>query len=443
MKQTSTPKLLEFMPVIPYQAEVIQDVLFNFDYSLGTHEILLSGSVGSAKTMLMAHLIVLHAMTNKGAVIGIGRRVLRDLKGTLLKCIRDHIDEQVKYTYHKSTGVIEIPSMNSKILPFSWDDGNFKKFRSYEFSAFFIEELTENEDEELYDEVYNRVGRLQHIKQKIIVKATNPDSPEHWAYKRFITKKSPTTHVYYSVTKDNPFLPKSYVSNLQENLDPKLARRMLYGEWVEINKEVVYYAYQKERNYIDKSYDIHPHLPIRICFDFNIGAGKPMSCTLMQYDGTSFHFFNQSVIHGARTEDIMEDLEGRGLLTNKHRYIIHGDASGKNKDTRNKKSDYDIISAYMAKLGLTYEMQVPLANPPVRKRHNTVNAYCFNSNNVARLFVYKDAQTVDEGLRLTKLKDGAQYIEDDSKEYQHVTTAVGYGVMTTLTGMNKQTTRMI
>jgi hypothetical protein len=43
--------------------------------------------------------------------------------------------------------------------------------------------------------------------------------------------------------------------------------------------------------------------------------------------------------------------------------------------------------------------------------------------------VHKRAKTVDEGLRLTKLKAGGHYIEDDTKHYQHVTTALGYGLI--------------
>jgi hypothetical protein len=42
--------------------------------------------------------------------------------------------------------------------------------------------------------------------------------------------------------------------------------------------------------------------------------------------------------------------------------------------------------------------------------------------------VYKKAATLDEGMRLTKLRPGSQYIEDDSKRYQHITTALGYAV---------------
>lgn len=34
-----------------------------------------------------------------------------------------------------------------------------------------------------------------------------------------------------------------------------------------------------------------------------------------------------------------------------------------------------------------------------------------------------------EGFRLTKLKEGADYIEDDANDYQHITTSVGYWVV--------------
>jgi len=43
-----------------------------------------------------------------------------------------------------------------------------------------------------------------------------------------------------------------------------------------------------------------------------------------------------------------------------------------------------------------------------------------------------------EGFSLTKLKDGAQYIEDDSKRYQHITTAAGYGICSVLDELETQ-----
>jgi hypothetical protein len=98
-------------------------------------------------------------------------------------------------------------------------------------------------------------------------------------------------------------------------------------------------------------------------------------------------------------------------------------------DTRSKRSDYDIIKDYLSnETKINFAMQVPPANPPVRKRHNMVNAFCCNDFGIRKLFVYIDAPTADEGLRLAKLKKGSQYIEDDSDRFQHISTAIGYGL---------------
>jgi hypothetical protein len=51
-----------------------------------------------------------------------------------------------------------------------------------------------------------------------------------------------------------------------------------------------------------------------------------------------------------------------------------------------------------------------------------------NANGKVNLFVDKGCKTLEKGFRLTKLKPGGQYIEDDSKPYQHITTAAGYGI---------------
>jgi hypothetical protein len=51
---------------------------------------------------------------------------------------------------------------------------------------------------------------------------------------------------------------------------------------------------------------------------------------------------------------------------------------------------------------------------------------------------------VDKGLRLTKMKHGAGFIEDDSDPWQHVTSAVGYGIyQTKLFNSRKQATTAV
>lgn len=454
----STPSFSEFDPRnVPYQARVIDDMNFSFNWTSGVHEVLLSGSIGSAKSLLAAHLGIKHALLYPNSRGCICRKAKPDLRDTIYTKICEHLEGTVledgtelkegRHYFLKDT-TCEVRFFNgSEIIGRSWADGNYKKLGSLELSWAVVEELTENDadDEMAIKYLRMRVGRLPHIPQAWIVYCTNPDSPSHFAYDYFdigkrqigmIQNLPPNRHVYFSKTTDNPFLPSSYIDQLKQNLDEKLSRRMIEGEWIEIDRDKVYYSYG-EHNFKDEEYEVNPDLPVNISHDFNIGAGKPMSCCLSQYDPTTdtFHFFDEVIVEGADTEALMQEISSRGLLDfGATAYHIYGDASGASRSANSKKSNYDIIVEFLSSYRsifsgrINFEKLVPKANPPVRERHLRVNAYCKNALGKTRLYVYKNAKTLHRGMRLTELKKGGQYIEDDSKPYQHVTTALGYHV---------------
>ncbi len=474
----STPSFSNFDPtVIPYQDQVIDDVLCQYDYSLGLHEVLLSGAVGSAKSILMAHLGLRHVLTFPRSRLMLGRKSMPDLRSTIFAKILEHMEddlvEGVHYWLNETTGTFTFRN-KSQIICRSWADGKYKRFRSLELSAAIIEELTENDekDRQAYKEIRLRIGRLPHVTHNWLMSATNPDSPQHWAYDYFELGKdeslaedektsalglgpnqdrTATKHVYYSITDDNPFLPDSYKRQLKSELDPREYLRMGRGRWIELKTDGVYHAYDKAKNYKNTDYMRMNGHAIICAWDFNIADGKPLSAVVMQYDGQGFHIFGEVVVEGIRTEDSLDELAGKGFfdLPDNPLIIVCGDASGKHRDTRSKRSDYDIIKQYLANylrkdgLSLTFEMNVPMANPPIRKRHNIVNAYCCNELGQHRLFVYPGAPTVDKGLRLTALKDNGKYIEDDSKPWQHITTALGYAVVATINKSNFKTQGMV
>lgn len=454
MLSTSTPSLTEFDPrVIPFQYQLIYDIRKSFDYSLGVHEILASGAVGSSKTIVGAHIGITHCLLNKNARVLLGRRTLPSLKDTLIRKCVEHLASDLTYWINRNRGTISF-SNGSTLVPYSWADGNYKKVRSEEFSAAIIEELTENDGQEFYDEIKMRVGRLNHVKEKFVLTLTNPDEPDHWAYKYFIASDNPLRHVYYSKTSDNPFLPPSYIKGLMDSLDHKMVRRMVFGEWLSINSENVYYAYEKDFHFTRLPYNVTKQ-PIRLSFDFNIGVGKPMSSIAFQkrQQGPEslggFDFFAETIVEGARTENIMEEWANKGMFEFDNLFIIHGDATGKRRDTRSKHSDYEIITQFLDRYrtskgkSIRYRMDVPLHNPRVRDRHNTVNGQLHSALGVRRVKLYgsfidsggelsKGCEVLDEGMRLTKLREGAKYDEDDTKYYQHCTTALGYGICSAL-----------
>jgi hypothetical protein len=428
----STPLFQDFDPeIIPWQIEALTEI-DRFDYSTGVLEVLFSGSIGSAKSILAAHLIATHAINNNKARVLIVRRALKDLKRTLWSTLLQHLSDIpfIIQSYNKTEMKITLIN-GSEIIGDSYDDMNLEKFRSVELSMAVIEEATESE-KELYDAIKMRIGRLPLVKRNIYLLLTNPDSPSHYIYNEFINSTSPTKKVFYSLTEQNPFLPKWYIDNLKRDLDPKMSKRMLYGEWVEISKEVIYYAYNKQVNFRDIDYIINQREPIALTFDFNIGEGKPYSMLIGQYVGGEFHVLDEVVMFSSRTLDALEEIASRGYFELDHIFEIYGDATGNASSTKSIHSDYDIIekflSNYKRKSGkpIKFINCVPRSNPPIKERHNTVNSLCENTLGKNRLYLYKNCKTLDEGMRLTALKKGGNFIEDDSKHYQHCTTALGY-----------------
>ena len=418
---------------LPQQLDVIKEC-YNAPtrHKDKTLEIMLSGNIGSAKSTTMAHIIASHCLRYDRAMFGIGRKALPRLKETLAHAIAEHMRFDLNageaFKYHETRGSFAFRN-GSRIIPFSWSDRNYKKFRSYGLSGMAIEELTENDDDDkdCYFESIQRVGRASaKIPERLMITATNPGSPSSVWYKHFYLEGNANRKVYEFRAEDNPYLPNGYLDNLRNILDAKQAMRQLDGKWIEIESEVIYYAYDRQHNFKNESYNIDPRLPIYMAWDFNIGDGKPLSVAFIQHTKDETHVYNQVVVEGQRTLDACEESYEKGLLNKNQKIIIHGDASGRSRDTRSKKSDYAIIEGFMANLNLRFEIDVPTTNPRVRDRHNLMNGRICNANNKRGLFVYKDAPTADEALRLTSLKRGGQYIEDDSKSYQHIGTAIGY-----------------
>jgi hypothetical protein len=335
----------------------------------------------------------------------------------------------------------------SEIIAVSFGDKKVSKVRSLKLSGIIMEEATDFSDDFFeegggFSQFKARLRRIHNVPENFLLLATNPGDPGSFLYDYFIEneKNYDSRYVFYSITTDNPYLDPVYVRQLQQDYSPLEAERYLRGKWISLAGKGIYAAYDPNVNYKpDTTYKVRKDLPVRITFDFNIGVGKPLSCALFQYDPMKdhVHFFNEAVIHGSYTQDIMEDLDERGLLDFNH-IIIHGDATGKARSPMSKLGNYDVIRTCLEQKQASFEMKVPRSNPPIRLRHSRVNAYCKNDLGQVRLTIYKQAKTAHMGMLLTRLKEGANYIEDDSKPEQHITTAMGYGLISAVRSHNRK-----
>lgn len=429
--------LLNFDPYqIPYQARVLELIRKKWNWDSGRYlEILLSGGVGSAKSTLLAHIAVTHCLFNRRALVAVCRRSLPDLKRTLIQEILDHLaplKEGKNYLYNHSTQSFWFPQTDSRIGPVTWADRHYKKIRSLKLSCVIIEEGVENDEEDFqaFLELKARLRRRPIIKENLLIVATNPDSPDHWLYRYFIEPQPHDTRfVFYSTPFDNPFLPPGYIEQLKNDLDPINAERLIHGRWVRNNSKIIYSSFSDSN--ILPTITIREDLPLDISFDFNVAIGKPLSTVIGQYDKRNdcYYVIDSVTIETISTDAMTQELISRGYIVRGRRIRIFGDATGRARSTKSLSSDYDIIASSLAKVvGNEFEICVPTTNPPIKERHNRVNAVLCNANNERRCLIASKAQMLIKGLRLTALKEGSGYLEDDSKDYQHVTTALGYWI---------------
>jgi hypothetical protein len=206
---------------------------------------------------------------------------------------------------------------------------------------------------------------------------------------------------------------------------------------VSLEGSTIYYAFDRTEHVKPVEYD--SALPILWAHDFNIGQDKPMSSCLAQIkkgpgpvgkDGKAtvrpeLHVFDELILDTSDTNDAVEECKARleKLGAKPSQVRIYGDASGRAGDSRSKTTDYSILRD----AGFV-DQRVPPSNPPIRDRHNAVNALLRNAAGDVRLRIDPRCKVLAKGLEVVKLRGGAQYLEEERRE-QHVTTALGYLVM--------------
>lgn len=108
---------------------------------------------------------------------------------------------------------------------------------------------------------------------------------------------------------------------------------------------------------------------------------------------------------------------------------IYGDPSGRAGEKHGHKSDYNDIEDVLRLNHWKFERRVRPAHPAIKDRQNAVRAMIKNAKEEVSLFVnVTDAPWCHKGLATVQLKEGSSFQEDQTNQYQHITTAIGYFV---------------
>ncbi len=118
---------------------------------------------------------------------------------------------------------------------------------------------------------------------------------------------------------------------------------------------------------------------------------------------------------------------------------IFGDPAGKAGEKHGHASDYTDIMDVLREHGWKFTNEVAKSHPAIKDRQNCVRAKIKTADGKVSLYVnHKTAPWCHKGLQTVQLQKGSTFQEDQTNQYQHITTAIGYQIAQLWPIHNKQ-----
>lgn len=219
-------------------------------------------------------------------------------------------------------------------------------------------------------------------------------------------------HSYQYTTLQGGNVPRDEVASARADLDERTFQQEYEAQFVNYSG-VIYYAFKREesvRKHID-SIDV-----IHIGMDFNL---DPMSAVLMTRKGDTMHVFDEIVMFGSNTDEMVDEIRAR--YSKARGIIIYPDpASRQRKTSAGGRTDLSILQ------NAGFEVRVRNSHAAIRDRINAVNARLLSKQGQRRLYVDPKCKKVIESLERHTYKEGTSQPEKDG--FDHMNDALGYAV---------------
>ena len=176
---------------------------------------------------------------------------------------------------------------------------------------------------------------------------------------------------------------------------------------------IIYYGFKREESVRRHTFDGHV---IHVGMDFNL---DPMSAVLMTRKGDTLHVFDEIVMFGSNTDEMVAELReryGNGTI------VIYPDpASRQRKTSAGGRTDLSILQ------NAGFEVRVRNHHAAVRDRINAVNSRLLSKDGQRRLYVDPKCKKVIESLERHTYKEGTSQPDKDGG-FDHMNDALGYAV---------------
>lgn len=356
---------------------------------------LFCGGLGSGKTHAGALWAIYMALRNPNVIGLITANSYSQLKKATLSKLFELMDEMgIKFEYKMQEGVLLVGPDKTVIYALSME--KYDLLRGIEFGWGWGDECAFYK-EEAYQVM---IGRIRDPKGPCQWKGTTTPNGFNWLYERFVMKPPKSSAVVYSKTTDNSMnIKSSYVEDLREQYDTKLAQQELDGQFINLTSGKVYYKFDRFEHV--KSVNDNNHY-LFVGLDFNVHPLCGVYCNVV---GDKIHIFGEMFQEDSNTfkasKEMITKFPGRPVN-------IVCDETGNRRKTSSPNTDHEILR----RAGLNV---LQFRNPSVKDRDNNVNRL-FEQNRIV----------IDPSCKYL-IKNLEQLVYDNQDEMLgHITDALGY-----------------
>lgn len=267
------------------------------------------GSAGSSKSYFITQKLIIKALNNNIKLL-VCRRYATTIRNTVFSLFKNILKKFKIYEYCKvNESDFRIIFPNGSEIIFLGLDEETKLLSLDNISTVFIEEAYEV-SKDIVEQLNLRI-RGQSPFQQIIL-AFNPISKNHWLY-NFCEVNKPNNLLYvHSTYKDNPFLKKDYIEQLEELYirNPQKARIFCDGEWG-INTDALVFRNFKVQEF--NALELSRKLEHRVGSDFGFIDPSTIADTLYDKENRTIYVFNEFYKTGCQLEEILVAIKDMNL----------------------------------------------------------------------------------------------------------------------------------
>lgn len=295
------------------------------------------GGSRSGKTYSILQYLLVYCLKNKDKVVTIARKTFPSLR---LGAMREFIQMLKDYDIYREQDhnkTNNFYSLNSNTIQFISIDQSIK-LRGLKHDIVFIDEVNEISKEEA-DQLFMRTNER-------VIMAQNPSDALHWS---LTYKASPACLYLHSTYKDNPFLPKAIINQIESYKDTDEDQWSVYGLGLPAkNNELVYNSYEfwsseDELYSVDEEGNKHP-LFEDIIYGADWGFNHPSAIVKVWIDSNYKRIWVKEMVHESflTTDDLIVKMNDAGVEKERKMY---GDSAEPKTIESVRRAGFDIVSS--------------------------------------------------------------------------------------------------